>query len=147
MISGHAPVQEVTPAWLDQLLADGRRLAELHRALLPVEDVDFGAGGFGARIEPYRSTVRGGEELDIDVTVRNPFQSPDVATVRLVVPDRWVASPAAQEVRVSGHGEATLRFTVSPNGAGPVARARLGVDLTVGDVPFGQQAEALVNVE
>jgi glyoxylase-like metal-dependent hydrolase (beta-lactamase superfamily II) len=147
MISGHAPVQEVTPAWLEQLLADGRRLAELHRALLPVEDVDFGAGGFGARIEPYRSTVRGGEELDIDVTVRNPFRSPDTATVRLVVPDRWIATPAEQEVRVSGHGEATLRFTVSPNGAGPVARARLGVDLTVGDVPFGQQAEALVNVE
>ena len=35
--------------------AEGARLAELHRELLPLDEVDFGAEGFGARIEPYRS--------------------------------------------------------------------------------------------
>ena len=48
---------------------------------------------------------------------------------------------------MAGHGEVTLRFHVSPNGSGPVSRARVAADLTVGGVPFGQQAEALVNVE
>nr|MBA2475964.1 MBL fold metallo-hydrolase [Actinomycetota bacterium] len=147
LISGHAPVQRVDDGYLEQLLVDGKRLAEVHRQLLPVEDVDFGAGGFGARIEPYRSTVRSGEELDLDVTIRNPFNAAGVATVQLVVPSRWAAEPIEQEVRVSGHGEATLRFRVSPNGAGPVSRARVAADLTVSGVPFGQQAEALVNVE
>jgi glyoxylase-like metal-dependent hydrolase (beta-lactamase superfamily II) len=147
MIGGHAPVQEVTPAYLDRLLAEGKHLAELHRELLPVDDVDFGAGGFGARIEPYRSTVRSGERLDLEVSVRNPFRAADVATVRLVVPDRWTAEPVEQQVRIPGHGEATLRFSIAPNGVGPVSRARVGADLTVGTVPFGQQAEALVNVE
>ena len=85
-----------------------------------------------------------------DGRVEAPRKAPehaDVAHVRLVVPDKWLVEPAEQDVRVSGHGEATLRFAVSPNGSGPVARARVGADLTVGDVPFGQQAEALVNVE
>ncbi len=147
MISGHAPVQEVTDAYLDQLLSNGKRLATLHRDLLPVEDVDFGPGGFGARIEPYRSTVRSGEVLQLEVTIRNPFNGSNLARVELVVPKDWSATPAEREIRVSGHGEATLDFTISPNGAGPVARARVAADLTVGDVRFGQQAEALVNVE
>ncbi len=147
MISGHAPVQKVTDGYLEQLLADGKSLADLHRQLLPVEDVDFGAGGFGARIEPYRSTVRSGQVLDLDVTVRNPFHGAGAATVQLVVPARWSAEPSEQEIRLSGHGEATLRFRVSPNGSGPVSRARVAADLTVSGVPFGQQAEALVNVE
>jgi glyoxylase-like metal-dependent hydrolase (beta-lactamase superfamily II) len=147
MIGGHSPVKEVTPAYLERLLADGRRLARLHRELLPIEDVDFGSGGFGARIEPYRSTVRAGDALELEITVRNPFEHPEQARLRLVLPNEWTAEPLEQETRLSGHGEATLRFTVSPNGAGPVSRARVGADLTVGDRPFGQQAEALVNVE
>src|SRR4051794_19306379 len=52
-ISGHWAPHEVTDELLDRLLADGQRLEELHAELLPEES--FGAGGFGARIEPYRS--------------------------------------------------------------------------------------------
>ncbi len=147
MISGHSHPREVADGYLERLLFNGKRLAKLHRDLLPVDEVDFGAGGFGARIEPYRSTVRSGEELDLEVTVRNPFRRAALASVRLVIPNGWAIHPAYQQVRVPGHGEATLRFRVSPSGAAPVARARVAADLTVGDVPFGQQAEALVNVE
>ncbi len=147
VISGHAPAQEVTSGYLERLLAEGKRLAELHRELLPVEDVDFGAGGFGARIEPYRSTVRSGEKLELEVTIRNPFVRSGLATVRFVLPKGWTATPEQQELRLPGHGEATVRVHVSPNGVAPVSRARIAADLTVGGVPFGQQAEALVNVE
>jgi hypothetical protein len=147
IIGGHSAVQEVDEDYLAQLLRDGKRLAKLHRELLPVEEIDFGAGGFAARIEPYRSTIRAGEKLELEVRVRNPFEAADVATVQLVVPAHWSAEPLEQEVRLSGHSEATLRFVVSPNGAPSVARARVAADVTVGGVPFGQQAEALVNVE
>lgn len=147
MLTGHHGVEPVDEERLDQLLADGTRLAELHRELLPLEDVDFGAGGFGARIEPYRSAVRAGEELELDVTVRNPFAAPDVATVRLVVPGSWRATPAEQELRLAANAEGTVRFRLAPDGGGPVSRARVAADLTVGGRPFGQQAEALVDVE
>jgi glyoxylase-like metal-dependent hydrolase (beta-lactamase superfamily II) len=141
LITGHWGAHDIDGALVERLLADGRRLAGLHRDLLPLEDVDFGAEGFGARIEPYRSRVARGGTVDLDVTVRNPFAHAETALVRLVTP--W-SDPKPQEVDLDAHGEATLRFAVVA--AECAYRARVGADLTVGGVPFGQQAEALVDV-
>jgi glyoxylase-like metal-dependent hydrolase (beta-lactamase superfamily II) len=146
MVSGHWYPRAVTDEYLDGLLASGRRLAELHRELLPLDEVDFGAEGFGARIEPYRSTVSAGGAVELEVVVRNPFDHDDVASVRLVAPDGWQVSPGEHEVAVDARNEAAVRFVVRPRD-GAVRRARVAADLTVGGVPFGQQAEALVDVE
>jgi hypothetical protein len=62
------------------------------------------------------------------------------------VPDGWVSSPAEHEVAVAARAEATVRFLVRV-GAQAVRRARVAADLTVGEARFGQQAEALVDVE
>ncbi len=148
ILSGHWPPREVTDEYLQRLLADGTRLAELHRELLPLEDVDFGGEGFGARIEPYRSTARPGTALHLDVAVRNPFDRPERTCVRLVVPTGWTTAPERRAVELGQHAEASLTFAVTPPvDAQPVRRARVAADLTVGDVAFGQQAEALVDVE
>jgi glyoxylase-like metal-dependent hydrolase (beta-lactamase superfamily II) len=143
LIPGHWPPREVTDEYLDRLLADGQRLAELHRELLPLEDVDFGAEGFGARIEPYRSQAAAGDAIELDVTIRNPFARAATAAVALALPRGWSAVPS-QETELAPLGEATLRFRVTTGT--PTRRARIGADLTVGGVPFGQQAEALVDV-
>jgi glyoxylase-like metal-dependent hydrolase (beta-lactamase superfamily II) len=147
MIGGHWPPHEVSEEYLRQLHAEGLRLAALHRELLPLADVDFGAEGFGARIEPYRLTLRSGEALDVDVKIRNPFDRQEVAAVRLVVPEGWSVAPARHEVLLDGRADSSLRFQVRADDVAPVRRARLAADLSVGDVPFGQQAEALVDVE
>lgn len=146
IISGHWAAREVDDAWLDDLLAQGHRLAELHRELLPVAEVDLGAEGFPARIEPYRSTTRPSETVTLEVALRNPFDRPEVATVRLVVPEGWTAVPEVGEVELEEYAEGIVRFDVVP-GAAPIRRARVAADLTVGEVRFGQQAEALVTVE
>jgi glyoxylase-like metal-dependent hydrolase (beta-lactamase superfamily II) len=144
IVSGHWLPREITPGYLDRLLADGERLAELHRELLPLEDVDFGAGGFGARIAPYRSAVAPGGTVVLEVNVLNPFDREATAAVALVVPEGWPAPPA-QEVELGAHTEALLRFELAA-GARPAHRARIAADLTVDGTPFGQQAEALVDV-
>jgi glyoxylase-like metal-dependent hydrolase (beta-lactamase superfamily II) len=144
LITGHWGAHELDDARVEQLLTDGLRVAELHRELLPLEDVDFGAEGFGARIAPYRCAVAAGEPVELEVTVRNPFDRAETAVVALVVPAGWPA-PDPQEAELAEHGEATLRFRVTA-GRERTRRARVGVDLTVGGVPFGQQAEALVDV-
>jgi glyoxylase-like metal-dependent hydrolase (beta-lactamase superfamily II) len=146
-LSGHWPPREVTDEYLEQLLVGGRRLDELHRELLPLEDVDFGPEGFPVRIEPYRPTIAPGEAVELDVTVRNPFDRADSAEVRLVTPPGWTADPPERTVELGARAETQLRFRVSPNGADSVLRARVAVDLTVGGVRFGEQAEALVSVE
>jgi hypothetical protein len=145
IVSGHWLPREVTSAYLDRLLADGERLAELHRELLPLDEVDFGAEGFGARITPYRPATTPGGELRLDVEVRNPFAGDAEAIVRLVVPASW-PKPEPQRVSLGAHTSAALRFELR---AGPerARRARVAADLTVDGRPFGQQAEALVDVE
>ena len=143
IISGHWPPQEVTDEMLDRLAEDGARLAELHRELLP-GDAHFGPEGFGARIEPYRPTVERGAVLRLAVTVRNPFDRPEMVTVRLVVPGGWRA-PEPVEVELPSRGEGLVQVELEAPRA-PVERARLAADLTVGEARFGQQAEALVDV-
>jgi glyoxylase-like metal-dependent hydrolase (beta-lactamase superfamily II) len=143
MISGHWMPREVTGDYLQRLLADGRRLAELHRELLPVDEVDFGAEGFGVRVEPYRSVVALGDELELYVIAWNPFGRPEKAVVSLAVPAHWQA-PEPQEAPVEPRGRVVFRFGLIPGGR--ARRARVGADLTIGDASFGQQAEALVDV-
>jgi glyoxylase-like metal-dependent hydrolase (beta-lactamase superfamily II) len=145
LISGHWPPQEVSEEFLARLAEDASRVEELHRELLP-DEVDFGAEGFGARIEPYRSTLRAAGSLELDVTVRNPFDRPEQALVRLVVPAGW-PQPPGQELELPALGEETVRFELRHDGIPPSRRARVAADLTVGGSAFGQQAEALVEVE
>jgi glyoxylase-like metal-dependent hydrolase (beta-lactamase superfamily II) len=145
MISGHWEPRKVDEAYLDMLLAKGEELARLHRTLLPLDEVDFGAEGFGARVLPYRSAVAGGQSLRLGVEVRNPYRTSCPLRVRLVAPDGWKVSPVCAEVEVGPLGETTVAFTVVPP-PGRVRRARLAANLAAGDRDFGQQAEALVDV-
>jgi glyoxylase-like metal-dependent hydrolase (beta-lactamase superfamily II) len=146
IVSGHWQPRDVSDGYLAKLLEDGKRVAELHRELLPLEEFDFGAEGFGARIEPYRATIPAGGDVELEVAVQNPFDRSERAVVRLVVPCGWTAEPEAHDFELGENENARVMFRVSPDGA-PVRRARIAADLTVGEVRFGQQAEALVDVQ
>jgi glyoxylase-like metal-dependent hydrolase (beta-lactamase superfamily II) len=141
IIGGHFFPYEVSDEYLDGLVADAHRVAELHDELLPAES--FGEEGFGARIEPYRSTVRAHGRIRYEVLVRNPFDSDETVSVALVVPDGWSASPETQDIVLRAHSEGTVPFEVTAGEAG----ARIAADLTVGDTRFGLQAEALVGID
>ncbi|MFL5750608.1 MAG: MBL fold metallo-hydrolase [Chloroflexota bacterium] len=145
LISGHWLPRPVTDEYLEHLAWAGGEVARLHRELLPLDDVDFGASGFGARIEPYRSEVAPGEVVDLDVTIRNPFHRPDEAEVSFIVPAGWTVEPSQRGMTLAAGAEATIAFRVRVNDR-PVRRARIAADLTVGGRRFGQQAEALVTV-
>jgi glyoxylase-like metal-dependent hydrolase (beta-lactamase superfamily II) len=143
LLGGHWLPHEVTPAYLDQIERDAERLASLHDELLPEEG--FGECGFGLRIEPYRAAVHAGERVDLEVTARNPFARDASVDVSLVLPRDWKASPSSEGLPVEPHGEVVFRFVVEP-AARPISRARIAAELVVDGVPFGQQAEALVDV-
>jgi glyoxylase-like metal-dependent hydrolase (beta-lactamase superfamily II) len=124
IVSGHWAPQPVDDVWLERVAEDGRRLADLHRELLPLDEL------VDARIEPYRSSVAAGESVELEVTVGT-----GPAEARLVVPDGWRVERA--------HGSG-LRFRVTPDA--PARRARVAAEVTVAGVPYGQLAEALVDV-
>jgi hypothetical protein len=145
MISGHWAPRRVTDDYLAMLAERGETLARIHRQLLPLDEVDFGAEGFGARIEPYRSVVADGGPLELSVHVRNPFSREAEARVELVAPAGWQVEPGTAQVTVGPRGSASPAFVVRPRGCS-VRRARVAANLTVDGRNFGQQAEALVSV-
>jgi glyoxylase-like metal-dependent hydrolase (beta-lactamase superfamily II) len=146
MISGHWAPRRVDTAYLDMLLAKGEELARLHRDLLPLSDVDFDAEGVGAWIRPYRSSTTAGTPLRLTVEARNPFESTEDVTVRMVTPPGWSCAPAEAVTPVGGRQTTTFTFEVTPPEAGTRRRARVAADLTVGGRRFGQHAEALVDL-
>jgi glyoxylase-like metal-dependent hydrolase (beta-lactamase superfamily II) len=143
ILGGHWAPMEATEERLQQLLDDGRRLEGLHAELLPPDGP--GAAGFVARIEPYGAHVAAGGELQLAVVVANPRDREEAATVRLVLPEGWTATPPRCELTVGAGTEETASFRVRV-GADPVRRARIAADVTLGETQFGQQAEALVDV-
>jgi glyoxylase-like metal-dependent hydrolase (beta-lactamase superfamily II) len=146
MISGHWEPRRVDDRYLEMLLDKGEELARLHRLLLPLEDVDFGAEGFGARIYPYRSSVVDGEKLQLEIEVRNPFRHRSTLRVDLVTPEGWQVSPERREIEVDALGEDVVQFTLVAAPGPPRRRVRIAANLVAGDRDFGQQAEALVDV-
>ena len=143
IVSGHWLPHEVSEAYFDEIERAGKRLAALHDELLPEES--FGEEGFGARIDPYRSTIGIGVPLRLEVTARNPFARAASADVSLVLPPGWTARPSSQNAVVEQHGAAVVTFVVEP-AAERVRRARIGAELAVDGIRFGQQAEALVDI-
>jgi glyoxylase-like metal-dependent hydrolase (beta-lactamase superfamily II) len=146
MISGHWAPRAVDAGYLDMLLEKGQDLARMHRELLPLSDVDFGAEGFGARIDPYQSITTAGQPVTMRVEVTNPFGSVEQVTVEMSVPGGWKCNPPSCRVEVPGRATGSVTFEVMPPDYGTWQRARVAADLTVGSRRFGQHAEALVDV-
>ncbi len=145
MVGGHWAPRWVAPDYLDMLATRGELFRDLHRSLLPLEEVDLGLEGFAARIEPYRSEVVAGAALELDVWVRNPYPEAGEARVGLVLPEGWEAEPPVQTAPLDGRAETTVRFRLRV-GSSPVRRARIGADLSIDERRLGQHAEALVTV-
>jgi hypothetical protein len=140
LLTGHWGAHELSAAQIRQLADDGARLAELHRALLPVDDAE----GIFARIVPYRLTLAAGETATVHVEVRNPLAGEVTAAVALVVPDGWSASPEGTHVALAPGEEARVAFTLTSDGRS--GRTPIAAELTLGELRLGQHAEAVVTV-
>jgi len=145
ILTGHWEPLWVEPGYYDALDERGAALARLHAELLPLEDADFGADGFGCVISPYEFDLAAGDAAEARVEVRNPFPTAAEATVTLVLPEGWTAPPA-RRIRLEPRQTAALAFAFrTPEGL-TARRRRIAADVTVGGKRLGQLAEALVNV-
>lgn len=144
MASGHWEPRWADAAYLDYLVESGAHVDELHRRLLPLDELAIGADGQVATLSPYRARAAEGEEIAYSVRVRNPFAHDVVARLAMVVPLGWRSSGAAEEVRLGPLEEATVEMNVVATTPG--RRRRVAVDVAVGELLLGQHAEAMVDV-
>ncbi|HZC73095.1 MAG TPA: MBL fold metallo-hydrolase [Jatrophihabitans sp.] len=145
MVSGHWAPRWVDEPYLELLETAGDEVAQLHRDLLPLDEFDLGTDGVVARIEPYHAAAAAGSVARLRVIVRNPYPVDQPAVLRLVTPVGWRATPEPAEVHLPAAGTLVVEMEAVVRGPA-VRRARVAVDLTVGELRLGQHAEALVDV-
>ncbi|QIG40046.1 MBL fold metallo-hydrolase [Microbacterium sp. 4R-513] len=144
MASGHWEPRWVDDAYLAHLEEAGRLVDELHRRLLPIDELAIPADGQVARIMPARARARTGETVDYAVQVRNPLPARATAVIRPVVPLGWRTSETELVIPLDPGEESTVPLTVTP--MSPGRRQRLAVDVRIDDLLLGQHADALVDV-
>jgi glyoxylase-like metal-dependent hydrolase (beta-lactamase superfamily II) len=143
MVSGHWLPRWVDDAYLEMLARRGEDVVDLHRVLLP-DELDLGADSILARLTPYYSVVQAGAALILTLEVRNPFGHDVQAEIRPVTPYGWHHSGPERRLVRAGGAE-LVELTVVPDGP-PCRRARVAVDLVLGELRLGQHAEALLDV-
>jgi glyoxylase-like metal-dependent hydrolase (beta-lactamase superfamily II) len=145
LVSGHWLPKWVDTPFLDQLRDEGEEVVDVHHELLPVEEFDLGADSILARITPYLSEVPSGTRTSFKIAVRNPKPVEQRAVVRLVLPVGWQAEPGVADIRLSASGQEDIVMSVRVDGPAR-RRARVAVDVSIGELHLGQHAEALVDV-
>lgn len=144
MISGHWPPRRVTDDFLDLLTEVGDDQVRIHRDLLPLDDLDIALDGAIARIAPYYARVETGSTIRYRIVVSNPQRTVQKATLRLVLPVGWAAVPDVTAISLPPLGQERIEIDVMTGG--PRRRARIAVDVSVGELRLGQHAEAVVDV-
>lgn len=145
LLSGHWEPRTTDAAYLDYLLRAGANLDELHRALLPLDELDLGADGVLCRLAPYRAEAAPRSTLPYRATVRNPHPHEAEAVLAAVTPAGWAVSPPVARVSLAPGEEREVAFAVT-TGAEATRRNRLALDVTIGGLRLGQHTEALVDV-
>ena len=143
IITGNWQPYWVGLEYFDKLMPLGVELDRMHRDMLP-DSLDLGAETFLARLEPYQAEAAPGQTVEFTAEIRNPFDRPAQAVLKVVAPDGWdIDSPAL--VTLAAGAAARVTFRVTPPLGFNARRERIAVDLTVDGHPFGQQAEALIS--
>ncbi|GAA2727821.1 hypothetical protein CAE01nite_31580 [Cellulomonas aerilata] len=145
IVTGHWEPRWVEPGYLAMLTDEAEEFVALHEALLPGGTLDLGMDGVLARVAPYLSQVPAAQTARFTVSVRNPTTEEQKATVRPVLPTGWRAEPDVAVVPLPGGGAVDVDFDVAV-GHSPQRRARVAVDVRIGELHLGQHAEALVDV-
>jgi glyoxylase-like metal-dependent hydrolase (beta-lactamase superfamily II) len=147
ILTGHWEPLWVQPGYFDSLDQGGEALAELHRMLLPLEEVDLGTESIAAKIRPYTAELQAGEILPIQIQLRNPFPTQEQAEVRLVIPEGWKGAKEELLLELAPLELRTIHYEIQSPEALSIRRARIAADITIGGRRFGQQAEALITVK
>jgi glyoxylase-like metal-dependent hydrolase (beta-lactamase superfamily II) len=144
MIFGHWPARWVDHEYFALVAAEADEQDRLHRELLPLDETGIGPEGVLVRVAPYYARAETGSVVRLRVQVENPADAEQEAVLRPVLPAGWTAVPEAATITLPPYGREQLVIDVTVGA--PRRRARLAVDVRIGDLHLGQHAEAIVDV-
>ena len=146
VLTGHTIPYRTSPEWFAEIERGAGAFDELHRALMLLDDngVHFGAESQGGKLKPYRAHAPTGGPVKFEGWILNPFPSQQTARITLIGPAGWQSQ--SHDIVLEPRERRAIRISITPPPGARCRRQPVGLDLTVGDRPFGQVAEALVTV-
>jgi glyoxylase-like metal-dependent hydrolase (beta-lactamase superfamily II) len=145
VITGHPRPYRTSPEWDAAIETEAQAFDDVHQTLMLLDDgaVHFGVESQGGKLKPYRAHVAAGEAVAFEGWVLNPFATTQTARITLLGPPGWRGQTL--ELVLAPREKQDICISITPLNV-PCRRQPVGLDLTVGDRPFGQVAEALVTV-
>jgi hypothetical protein len=146
VLTGHTRPYRPDEDWYRKIEEQARNFDDVHGKLMILGDKEahFGAESQGGKLLPYRAHAPEGGRIEFEGWVLNPLPTDERATVRLVGPDGWRSEPVTLELKAREKKDIKVGITPPPDAR--CRRQPVGLDLTVGERPFGQVTEALVTV-
>lgn len=144
ILTGHWQPLWVQPDYYTKLEAIGKKLEQLHHDLQP-DNPYLGTEGFLARITPYQLQAHGGETVELNITLTNPFDYAAKAVAELIAPSNWQIENKVITLQLEAKASQVARFSIIVPSGFTQRRIRIAVDVTIDQHRFGQQAEALVS--
>lgn len=146
ILTGHTQPYRPDDRWYEIVHQGAKDFDDIHQSLmsLGIEDVHFGAESQGAKLKPYQVHCPQDGTIELGGWVINPFPTEQKARLQLIGPADWEGDVI--ELDLSPREQKTIRVSItSPDGT-KCRRQPVGLDLTVGNRPFGQVSEALVTI-
>ncbi len=147
LLGGHSYVMPEPAAFIERYRRWSYAMRDALRDLIREEDYRYGFDPFWVRAQPYRSTVRAGETVELTLHLRNFLNREQTDRIEVHVPPGLTVEPCAYEVRLAAEarGEYRLRVHAAPD-------ARAGVQLIAFDVTrdglrCGELFDAVVEIE
>lgn len=145
LVQAHRGPMRVTADYLRRTRDTFRRREALARALLPYDDPNFGLDPYWVRAYPYRQHADPGAEVRLEARITNHAARPKRMRAELRVPPGWRVLEGTGAETVAARGEGRVRFrAVAP--ATAAGRQVLGLAITADGQPFGELAEAMVDL-
>ena len=121
-------------------------MRDAFRDLIREDDYRYGFDPFWVRAQPYRSTIRAGESIELTLHVRNFLAHEQTQRIEIHAPPGLIVEPATVEFRLPAESRKQVRFRVR---AAPDARS--GVQLIAFDITrdghrCGELFDAIVEI-
>ena len=146
VLTGHTLPYRPDDAWYGKIESVAAAFDDVHFDLMSLseDEVHFGAESQGGKLKPYQAHAPQGATVRFEGWILNPFPAEKKARLALVGPEGWESENVA--VDLGPREQVDIRIEITPPEGTVCRRQPVGLDLTVGDRPFGQVAEALVTV-
>ena len=108
------------------------------------DEVHFGAESQGGKLKPYQLHLPNGGSTVFSGWILNPFPTAQQAAIQLIGPDGWESEVV--HIDLGPREQKDIQISMKLPAGAQCRRQPIGLDLVVGNRPFGQVAEALVTV-